>query len=414
MSLTKVSYSMINGIPANVLDFGAVGDGVADDTAAFNAALAASTEVYVPAPPIGYKLTSKITIPVNTSLFGENKRTTKLLHAYNGVMFELLDGASIRGLYLEGQGATYTGYGLYFSGTNGRQLVENCRIINFDNACVYFEVNAGSQCTFNDIEAYRINAGTGTGRVAFEIISTEQLSAVPRKFSNIETGGQCAFNFGGCNDTFVSNSFLGDLIYTNKTRGVLVTGCRIANQTSLIIDGYNNTIVGCDVAPQITIAAGSSADNIAIQGNSYNLPPVIDNSGSGRNLVDYYGIAYTPVLGSGGTAPVLGNGTLSGTVRRTGAIATVTINFQLGSTTTLGTGALTFSLPTFAINIGGLVQPCGSALLNSGGVLYEATVQIAETQTATLIRDTTGSITFNSPVTFTTGDTMRMTFSYAV
>lgn len=35
MSLTKVTYSMIDGAPANVLDFGAVCDGVTDDTAAW-------------------------------------------------------------------------------------------------------------------------------------------------------------------------------------------------------------------------------------------------------------------------------------------------------------------------------------------------------------------------------------------
>lgn len=39
MSLTKVTYSMIDSAPINVKDFGAVGDGVVDDTAAIQAAI---------------------------------------------------------------------------------------------------------------------------------------------------------------------------------------------------------------------------------------------------------------------------------------------------------------------------------------------------------------------------------------
>lgn len=41
MSLTKVSYSMIQAAPINVVDYGAVGDGTTNDTAAFVAAFAA-------------------------------------------------------------------------------------------------------------------------------------------------------------------------------------------------------------------------------------------------------------------------------------------------------------------------------------------------------------------------------------
>ena len=39
MSLTKATYSMIEGAPVTVLDYGAVGNGVADDTAAIQAAI---------------------------------------------------------------------------------------------------------------------------------------------------------------------------------------------------------------------------------------------------------------------------------------------------------------------------------------------------------------------------------------
>lgn len=66
MSLTKASYSMITGAPANVLDYGAVGDGTTDDTTAIQAALTANYDVYV---PIGtYLISSTITVPAHTKL----------------------------------------------------------------------------------------------------------------------------------------------------------------------------------------------------------------------------------------------------------------------------------------------------------------------------------------------------------
>ena len=48
MSLTKVSYSMINGSPVNVLDYGADPTGIADSTAAIQAAIDAASNVYIP------------------------------------------------------------------------------------------------------------------------------------------------------------------------------------------------------------------------------------------------------------------------------------------------------------------------------------------------------------------------------
>ena len=81
MSLTKVSYSMIQGAPLNILDFGAIGDGVTDSTSAIQSALdAANTagggRVFV---PVGeYIITSPLRVFSNTTLYGDG--AASLIH----------------------------------------------------------------------------------------------------------------------------------------------------------------------------------------------------------------------------------------------------------------------------------------------------------------------------------------------
>jgi hypothetical protein len=61
MSLTKVSYSMITGAPANILDFGADNTGATDCSAAIVAAYTAASEIYFPAGT--YRISTNVTIP---------------------------------------------------------------------------------------------------------------------------------------------------------------------------------------------------------------------------------------------------------------------------------------------------------------------------------------------------------------
>jgi hypothetical protein len=88
MSLTKTTYSMIDGTPANVLDFGAVGDGVADDTMAIQNAITSLAvlggTVWVPRGT--YKITSTLSIPGRVCLMGEP--SGGLTHpSYSAVIF---------------------------------------------------------------------------------------------------------------------------------------------------------------------------------------------------------------------------------------------------------------------------------------------------------------------------------------
>jgi parallel beta-helix repeat protein len=68
MSLTKVSYAMINGSPASVLDYGAIGDNATNSTANIQAAVDNNSIVYL---PYGTYLTNAtLNIPANVTFFG--------------------------------------------------------------------------------------------------------------------------------------------------------------------------------------------------------------------------------------------------------------------------------------------------------------------------------------------------------
>jgi hypothetical protein len=68
MALTKVSYSMISGETANILDFGADPTGVASSTAALNAAIATGNAVFIPQGT--FLLTGQSVVPSGMRIFG--------------------------------------------------------------------------------------------------------------------------------------------------------------------------------------------------------------------------------------------------------------------------------------------------------------------------------------------------------
>lgn len=85
MSLTKATYSMIEGACANVLDFGAVGDGDADDSAAIQAAIdSGASRIYIPAGTYLFKHGASLNtdgVNITTSnieIFGDGRGTVLL------------------------------------------------------------------------------------------------------------------------------------------------------------------------------------------------------------------------------------------------------------------------------------------------------------------------------------------------
>ena len=114
MALTKVSYSMITGAVANILDYGAVADynentpgSGTDNSAAIQAAVNSVNSkgaVYIPSG--AYKILTQISVPYGVSIFGDGG-TASVLHAEgcNGLNFTSF-GYSIGSMFYEDFGLT--------------------------------------------------------------------------------------------------------------------------------------------------------------------------------------------------------------------------------------------------------------------------------------------------------------------
>jgi len=175
MSLTKVSFSMIDGALFNVLDYGAVGDGVTDDTAAIQAAINAAQAQGggIVKLPYGQFLVSQLVLSgsqvilegsVNAYTYS-NPQATSVLICNTGVWAVriVVESANcgLRNLGLLGGGQVETGspyvpsvlgveYGVLIE--NGPTYMENVTIFGFQYGCTianFGNSNLFLNCSFS-------------------------------------------------------------------------------------------------------------------------------------------------------------------------------------------------------------------------------------------------------------------------
>lgn len=109
MSLTKVTYSMIEGAPVNVLDFGAVGDGVTDDTAAIQAAVNALSANSCLVFPAGTYMVSNniVSTTSDVSVLGYGAKIVQTGTFKTTLRFNSVSNIDVRGIWFVGKGTEY-------------------------------------------------------------------------------------------------------------------------------------------------------------------------------------------------------------------------------------------------------------------------------------------------------------------
>lgn len=204
MSLTKVTYSMIQGASVNVLDYGAVGDGVTDDRAAIQAAVNAGSAVYFPS---GYTFlvsnaTNRVYLNANNYLFGGG--TIKRAND-SWSIFEAIGtiNAHIQNITVEG---------LVFQGT--------------DFAAGSDKGTAGLRCTFADNVTVTQCRANNIGLVSIGVYP--------------ETGTTTMLNIG----LNGSGGIYDSLNLTNLSHNIVVTDNIITNDTYHAVNYWTMIFVG--------------------------------------------------------------------------------------------------------------------------------------------------------------------------
>jgi hypothetical protein len=172
MSLTKATYAMVDGAPLNVLDFGAIGNGIADDTAAFQAAINAGRSIYIPA---GTYVITTIFVPYDRTIIGAGRTATFITSVSNQPMINLGAPSSAKtqmsNFTIQGSNnpAFTNQHGLSFPATAGSGVYDSVFSDMEIRLCggngIDIKIQAGSfagmfYCSFNDVKV-QDNLGYG-------------------------------------------------------------------------------------------------------------------------------------------------------------------------------------------------------------------------------------------------------------
>lgn len=216
------SGAALDAQTVSVKDYGAIGDGIANENAAFNAAVATGKNIFVPSGT--YLLNNFVQLLPNKTMYGVG-RTSIIKNVSNIYAIALANGSEVYNLKFTGGGKNTAG------------LPFNMGVHAYQS--IGFKVK---DCWFEDFSGVIGNNGGG-GLYALQV------------FPGNSNGGQVT----SC--SFINNNV--GLNLGQRAEYITVSSCTMGqNNTGLYISGGNNTIQGCILQDNvINIRFGAGTNN---------------------------------------------------------------------------------------------------------------------------------------------------------
>ena len=251
----------------SVKDFGAVGNGVADDTAAIQAAHNASYRVYYPNGT--YNVTGNITIRTGTYIEGSGAGQTLIslsaaMVGAEDAVYKLLvtdfvnqqGGLTVSNIFINGQNRF--GHGFFLQNVRF-PVFENVWIFNFDGSAIVYDYCEEGYADFLNINGCgrtsgdpNVTANTTYGQITF----AKTASALGN--NNFLRFNDCTVANGRCSGDFFVKTEFASRIYIENTQSE-VSGASVGNRDWLAANGRGAIffVNGCDIDGYRTVFANA-------------------------------------------------------------------------------------------------------------------------------------------------------------
>ena len=377
MTLTKATYSLIDGASLNVLDFGADKTGVADSTAAIQAAIDAAytsnnKTVYVPNGV--YKLTDRITITQGVMVVGEGSQGSN--ESYGTVFKHYSNNSCFR----------WDGSGTAFAGTGGG--LKNCLIVKADtfsggNAVEIVATsdnNRPGEMLFENVLAYGISAGRWTRGLVVDGTAANTPGArgvrtiemIKCRFADVTTANETIvlnqvthfYSHGLACDTGAGSA--AGITLKGINDGIYLNGLGCAGTFNIVANDVNNATTNLIVDGKV----GGAFDNL--DANVTGVVSIAATSGLANSSNTLRVIAAQKpgcfVFANANIANVTGDGTI----------------YQLALNTTVFDPYTNWGGTTFTVTVAGRYKVTAVAgLTNLGAAHTRADMEILQTGSAT-------------------------------
>lgn len=419
--ITKRTLVAAASAGVNVKAYGAVGDGIVDDTTAIAAAIAAAGANNTVIFPKGtYLVTATLQMLAGQAFVGEGgtgEGTSTIKKGANGDLVNMIGRCRLENLNLECAGSTYTGRGIYVS-AGFSQVINNVSAFNCVTYALEFQAVSGSGTFVTNFVANMITASADTAAIkAGENYPTN----VPRFFQNIwlsngkfDLTNTVAFTLDG----FFCRGFITGPSYVECAVNKIANGRVSTPGTPLTLSMGDSSMTNVPVSGTTNLTkcqglmlANCQFDTLTIDNTSTN--PAV--GGVTAAFIAHRQQNYTCVWNqASGVQPSIGDGSITSSVTYNGYLVHVYIRIVMGSTTTFGNSAVAwqFSLPRIATAVSNQYIPAAYIKMNSGNYVYLGQIGIGSGEQVLTILYQNQALRLGWPFTWAAGDTIEMSFDY--